>query len=191
MSRPNVFHARSRQIKIHRGEDSPGQSPQSTLDCLPGTTDVQLKALSEILGPLVNDSKDKKHCVRCHATFTENNNHPSACKIKHSDYGDGDRYEAGSETLRITLPCCGIEYLSEDGEGPNVYCYTSTHTTDPSEVMYYDDNGDDGEECGNENVVTCQEKGCTTQKRKSAGGKSSAPNKKRYKTFHPVLPVDS
>lgn len=112
---------------------------------------TQIDTLLVLVQPLASAASTKLHCVRCHKSFFEHTNNSTACRILHHDYGDGERTEIGDDAITITVSCCGIEYDSE--EGPDTKdCIVAEHTTLPEEVVYYDEDEDDG---GNRFVVTC------------------------------------
>ncbi|KZP15148.1 hypothetical protein FIBSPDRAFT_935384 [Athelia psychrophila] len=137
---------------------------RALIAALTNSTDEQVKALSDMLSSVAKAASTQKHCVRCHDPFFENQNHPKACTIKHNSEADADRAEIGSDTMVAELACCGYTYNPEEENPSNKPCIFAAHTSNPEDVDYFD--GDQGE--GNENVITCGEKGCTKKKRKGA-----------------------
>ncbi|KAG8731197.1 hypothetical protein FRC10_001973, partial [Ceratobasidium sp. 414] len=111
-------------------------------------------AAKRLLGPLVASTQNPLHCVRCHASYVEQENKRGACKIPHEepDYiGDdaSDDYpvsEDDSEDSRgremyemMRYPCCG-ERFREDRPGmAEEFCVHDKHTTDPRKVEYFID----------------------------------------------------
>lgn len=151
---------------------SPANLQKALLAALPNSTDEELRALSNMLSSVNKAASTQKHCVRCHDTFYENQNHPKACTIPHNDEPYTDRAEIGSDRIVAVMQCCGFTYDPEQRD-PSRFCILAMHTTDPKGVKYYDEE----EEDGNENVVTCEEKGCAKAKRKAAS--ANGPAKKR------------
>ncbi|KAH7929926.1 hypothetical protein BV22DRAFT_1028891 [Leucogyrophana mollusca] len=149
---------------------------QSLLHALPEATDVQLSALATLLASVSKAGSSPKHCVRCHKKFYENRNAQDSCRIEHDGREDGERTEIGDDATTMVEACCGLEYDGDDG-CPTQFCIIAAHTTDPEEVEYYD-----SDEEGNQNVVTCKEKGCTKKKRKAPpkrNGSNSRTKKKQ------------
>lgn len=157
---------------------APNQLQKALVAAVPNTSESQLKMLSEVLAPLAKTASVKKHCVRCHKTFLENQNHPKACTIEHAE-GDCERTRTGDDAMTVTLYCCGLKYDSDDNP-PTKFCIAAPHTIEPSEVEYYDED-EDGDSVGNENVVTCEENGCAIKKRKAVSmPKGERSTKKRH-----------
>ncbi|RDB24202.1 hypothetical protein Hypma_008650 [Hypsizygus marmoreus] len=155
-----------------------GSTPEKIQSCLLQSmkkASIQdIDTLSALLAPLASQADTTEHCVRCHAEYTENTNHPKACKIEHGE-GDGERTRIGDDAITMTLDCCGIQFDSEE-EPPTPFCILARHTINPDQVVYYD--GDKGE--GNEHVVTCEEFGCKKKRKKAATSNTKkAPAKKR------------
>ena len=125
------------------------------LDALETASDTELEVLAALLAPLSAHAGVKKHCVRCHLTYTENKNHSSACKIKHNDEGETD-YDIGCDEGITTLNCCGISFGSED-EPDTTICFSAPHTTDVDDVLYYESANDDEDDV-NTNVIRCEVK---------------------------------
>ena len=150
---------------------TPGKIQTCLLKSLNAASTEEREVLSVLLAPLTADAGVSLHCVRCHSTYTENKNHPSACKINHNDEGDSERTEIGYEDMTTTVACCGASFDSE--EGPDTeYCFEAPHTTDVDAVLYYDKVDDDDDFDGvNQNVVSCESRRCfstvTKQKRKA------------------------
>lgn len=145
---------------------TPDNLQKALLAALPNSTDEQLQALSSMLLPVTKEASTQKHCVRCHNAFFDTQNHPKACTIMHGQF-DGERASVGSDRCVATFFCCDLQFDPEQDDYEGEPCIEEAHTTDPNDVDYYD--GDQGE--GNENVVTCGEKGCSKAKRKAASTK--------------------
>ncbi|RDB24130.1 hypothetical protein Hypma_008665 [Hypsizygus marmoreus] len=139
-----------------------------------------MDALSTLLAPLASDAKTSRHCVRCHQEYSENTNDNQACKIKHgmSD-ADGDLHSDYSDTCMITLYCCGKQHLKD--EMPTEWCIVASHTTNPEDVMYYDEEEDERDDRGNERVVNCEEFGCMKKRKKPATSSKDKPPAKKIK----------
>lgn len=137
------------------------------LEALETAPDTELEALAALLAPLSAQADVKKHCVRCHITYTENKNHSSACQIKHNDEGETD------EGI-TTLNCCGISFNAEYGPAPG-FCISARHTTDMDDVLYYESANDD-EDNVNTNVISCEAKGCSKKRKavKKGGNKGGS-----------------
>ena len=85
-------------------------------------------------------SKDRQ-CVRCHDTFTKDDNDPGSCVIPH--VFDGDKYQRWGYGVRCTSDCCG-ERTSLLGETPGNgdykdldrlgKCFVGRHTTSVTSV---------------------------------------------------------
>jgi hypothetical protein len=102
----------------------------------------------------------ERHCVRCHAPFTNGNNGPGACTIPH--VFDTDPNFTGQvledKVYSYSSQCCGsgVE-LEEQGAGNEDYlnaddlgwCYQGYHTTDVDEV-------EDEEEYNDVNILRCK-----------------------------------
>ena len=58
-----------------------------TQTCLLKSLEKAPTAEQEVLSPLTADADVSLHCIRCRSAYTENKNHPSACKIKHNNEG--------------------------------------------------------------------------------------------------------
>lgn len=131
-----------------------------------------------MLSPVTKAASIQKHCVRCHDTFYENQNHSAACNINHNEYANTDRAETGDDALESVLACCYLTYNpEEDSFDGKPGCIVEAHTTNPKDVAYFD--GDQEE--GNENVITCAERGCIQAKRRGAltnEGQKAAKKKK-------------
>ncbi|KZP15147.1 hypothetical protein FIBSPDRAFT_1048371 [Athelia psychrophila] len=148
---------------------SPANLQKALLSALPNSTDEELGALSNMLSSVKKAASTQKHCVRCHDTFYENQNHPKACTIQHTD--EADTVYVGNTLVAVML-CCGFRFDPEQNN-PSKFCILATHTTNPKDVKYYDED----EEDGNVNVITCEETGCVKTKRK--GASSNGPAKKK------------
>ncbi|KDR74895.1 hypothetical protein GALMADRAFT_249809 [Galerina marginata CBS 339.88] len=157
---------------------STGENIQACLiKSLTKATPEELKGLSTLLAPLSVQAGDKKHCVRCHVEYSDNENHQKACKIEHNKEGDYEQTNIGSDemTMTMTLYCCGIEFDSDDSP-PTRFCIVEAHTTDLGEVMYYDDATEDGD---NENVISCAKAGCSKKRKPAKEASASRVSKKR------------
>ena len=152
-------------------------------ECLPEAletaSDTELDVLASLLAPLSAQAGLKKHCVRCHLTYTENKNHSSSCKIKHNDEGDTE-IEIGTDEGITTLNCCGTSFHSEEAPDSKI-CFSAYHTTDVDDVLYYE-SANDGEDDVNTSVIRCEVNGCS-KKRKAAkkGGKKGESASKKQK----------
>ena len=152
------------------------------LKALETASDTELEVLTALLAPLSAQAGAKKHCVRCHLTYTENKNHATACEIKHNDEGETD-FEIGyDEGITGTLNCCGTSFHSENEPDTNI-CFSAPHTTDVDDVLYYESANDDEEDV-NTNVIRCEVNGCS-KKRKAVkkggnkGGSAGSSTKKQ------------
>ena len=150
------------------------------LDTLETASDTELEALAALLAPLSVQARVKKHCVRCHLTYTENKNHSSACEIEHNDEGETE-YERGYDDGITTLACCGTSFDAEY-EPDTKICISAPHTTDEDGILYYESANDD-EYNVNTNVVRCEVKGCSSSKKRKAtkkgGNKGGSASKKQ------------
>lgn len=162
---------------------APGNLQSTLLTALPGTSEAQRKVLSDVLAPLAQAAKDQKHCVRCHSPFYEHENHPDACAVEHNDDpGEPEHRGCWSDPAIYTLSCCDEEF-EEDDEPDDPICYRESHTTDPTNVIYYDEDSHE-QKAQNENVITCEENGCKIKKRKAPSkGKAAASTKKKKRVF--------
>jgi hypothetical protein len=127
--------ARDSSVRILHGNRSFIDAPPFPFDC--NVDGTPMRALPRIL--------------------FDNTNHDKACCIPHHDDGNGEWTEVDDGTITITESCCGIEYDMDEGP-PIEHCIMEAHTTEPSEVNYFDE---DGNEDGNRFVVTCEENGCS------------------------------
>jgi hypothetical protein len=124
-----------------------------------------------------NDAQEvEKHCVRCHTTFTEKNNGPSACSIPHVFTTEAECTGSTSWDSIYSYACrsayCSAR-LEEEGKGSWLWlnlkalgrCYRGYHTTDEEDVE--DDPG-----YNEVNILTCEldekSRKCVTD---GAGGK--------------------
>ncbi|KDR74894.1 hypothetical protein GALMADRAFT_566515 [Galerina marginata CBS 339.88] len=128
---------------------------------LPKATPEELKGLSTLLAPLSDQAGDRKHCLRCHVEYSDNENHKKACKIEHNEEGDSERTNVGSDEMTTTLFCCGIKFDAEHTGCPTRFCIEALHTTDPRKVVYYDED----KWKGNENVIPCAQAGCLKKRK--------------------------
>lgn len=151
------------------------------LDTLETASDTELEVLAALLAPLSTQAGVKKHCVRCHLTYTENKNHSSACNIKHNDEGDTE-FETGDDVGITTLSCCGISFDSEDKPDTEI-CISAHHTTNEDDVLYYESANDDEDDI-NTNVVRCEVYGCSKKRKivKKVGKKGGSASKKQKST---------
>jgi hypothetical protein len=145
------------------------------LDNIPEASVTQVDALLALMQPLASAASTKLHCVRCHKSFFEHANNPKSCRIPHDGRADGERTETGDDAVTMTESCCDISYDMEDGP-PTKYCIVAEHTIVPEDVVYYDEEEDDGE--GNQLVVTCATKGCKKRKVTSAAGQGEGKKKR-------------
>lgn len=149
------------------------------LDSLETASDTELEVLAALLAPLSTQARVKKHCVRCHLTYTENKNHSSACEIEHNDDRDNTVFEPGYDVGITTLTCCGTSFDAED-EPDTKICISAYHTTDEDDVLYYE-SANDGEDDINTNVVRCEVYGCFKKRKvvKKGGNKGGSASKKK------------
>lgn len=119
-----------------------------------------------MLSSVAKAASTQEHCVRCHETFYENQNHQEACAIDHN--------EEDGNSVFSELKCCDSSWYPKRGESPPPQpCILAKHTTNPKDVRYFDE--DEGG--GNENVISCEERGCVKKKRK--GASTGGPTKKK------------
>ncbi|RDB22851.1 hypothetical protein Hypma_010178 [Hypsizygus marmoreus] len=85
---------------------------------------------------MINELEAKKHCVRCHDTFSDADNESGDCVIPH--VFNCDEYQRTYMGLEYPSECCGEAVtLEEEGAGNNDWtnlddldmCYEGTHTT--------------------------------------------------------------
>ncbi|KAH6891684.1 hypothetical protein BKA70DRAFT_1325861 [Coprinopsis sp. MPI-PUGE-AT-0042] len=94
----------------------------------------------------VEDAQDiTRHCVRCHQTYKEVDNNPSACKIYHSK---PENYLPSQ--MRLWYACC-VVWLEPGQYFENVYCFIGRHTGQRVIVSY---NG--------ANILTCEGNECAS-----------------------------
>ena len=105
--------------------------------------------------PCVGPS-EKQHCVRCHKTFVEANNHRGACVVDHDPEGiwdeDGDPHGCGGSCQMWWNPRsenCSFRGHPECPDYCKPCCFEGKHTADPSEVIYND-----------VTIRTCEDEGC-------------------------------
>ena len=151
------------------------------LEAIETASDTELEALVALLAPLSAQAGVKKHCVRCHITYTENKNHSSACKIQHNDEGETE-YEVGTDEGITTLNCCGVSFNAEFEPAPG-FCISAPHTTDVDDVLYYESANDD-EYRVNTNLIRCETNGCSKKRKavKKGGNKGGSASKKQKST---------
>ena len=99
---------------------------------------------------------EKQHCVRCHKTFVEANNHRGACVVEHDPEGlwdeDGDPHGCGGTCKMWWNPRsanCSFRGHPECPDYCKPCCFEGKHTADPSDVFYND-----------VTIRTCEEEGC-------------------------------
>jgi len=160
---------------------APSNIQETLLNAVKTASDTELEVLAALLAPLSSQASAKKHCVRCHLTYTENTNGSSACKIKHNDEGETE-YEIGTDVGITTLSCCGISFDSEDTPDTDI-CFSARHTTDEEDVLYYGTDNEDEDDV-NTNVVKCKDKGCFKKRKatKKVGNKGGSASKKQKST---------
>lgn len=89
----------------------------------------------------------EKHCVRCHATYTEGENAAGACTIPHIFSSDGDfagRVIGYDKVYEYNARCCTGVTLEEEGAGNGRWldldeldpCYSGRHTSTVKNVKY-------------------------------------------------------
>lgn len=66
-------------------------------------------AAARLLEDLILDSKELRHCVRCHNDYFENENSPSACQMEHLEVDNStwERIVPEHAVYRGRLECCG------------------------------------------------------------------------------------
>ncbi|GJE94526.1 hypothetical protein PsYK624_106960 [Phanerochaete sordida] len=99
----------------------------------------------------------RKHCVRCHGVYTDEENTSKSCVIPHLFCSDGrgtGGMGEGGKIYEYEALCCEDVVVEEEGAGNDNYrmrglgfCLVDRHTEDP-EVAAEDHNG--------ENVVPCE-----------------------------------
>jgi len=104
-----------------------------------------------------NEDVMERHCVRCHATYSNSSNGPEACTIPHVFATDptftGEVRE--EKVYSYQSRCCGSAVeVEEEGEGilnadELDWCYEGYHTTDVDEV-------EDEEEYNGVNIRRCK-----------------------------------
>jgi len=92
------------------------------------------------------EDEAEQHCVRCHDTFTNNENGPSSCTIPHLFDTMPSHITAHGGYVKISgygSRCCGPDVeVEEEGVGANRFtnldeldqCYEGYHTMDVGEV---------------------------------------------------------
>ncbi|KAG9118845.1 hypothetical protein FRC07_006439 [Ceratobasidium sp. 392] len=132
---------------------------------------VQL--VKELVTPILLDGyDDPRHCARCHESYTERDNHASACIILCSGKLHSFALKMTPMQPYVLMECCGriFKHLS-NWKYSELTCTEERHTDNPDEVLYYDPSRrqgvDDGKpkdaiplEKNNPNVVACAVKGC-------------------------------
>ncbi|KIM49670.1 hypothetical protein M413DRAFT_438833 [Hebeloma cylindrosporum] len=85
-----------------------------------------------------------RHCLRCHGSFTEDDNGPRACVIPH--VFDGEDYRRSAGGITYISRCCGEgATVFEDPPGNGVYedfdqlgkCFVGRHTTQEWDVILH------------------------------------------------------
>ena len=88
-------------------------------------------------------AQTEKHCVRCHTTYTEENNTAGSCLIPHvfdSDPESAGRTFRGCEVHEYRADCCDTVTLKEEGSGDWAWlnspepCFEGFHTSDATTV---------------------------------------------------------
>jgi hypothetical protein len=124
-----------------------------------------------VMKPLDEEASALKHCVRCHEAFTEYDNAEEWCEIDHHEHQSKEpegQPKPDREGCKTTLSCCGLQL--DPTEGPSdSSCFTGRHTTNVIEVKYWDVGGG-GEKGLNQNVVSCQTRGCTKKRKADETG---------------------
>lgn len=90
------------------------------------------------------DDAQPRHCVRCHATYTDAENSAAACAIPHvfsSDCRFSGRVIGYDKVYEYEAQCCDGVVLEEEGAGnmdwinpPDEPCFEGYHTTDVEEA---------------------------------------------------------
>lgn len=108
-----------------------------------------------------DDEEKERHCVRCHATFTENANQETSCAIPHAFVTEPHMtgaYSGYEKVYSYESECCGSRVtLEEEGAGNNAWmnlhqlgmCYEGYHTEDVDEV-------EEEEEYNEVNIRLCE-----------------------------------
>lgn len=116
----------------------------------------ELRVLKGLLNDALNSFELELHCVRCHESYVESENHNRACRIPHSDQ-EGvaqDRYDE----LWQGFDCCGVDF-----DANNTFCVVDRHTVEEAGIVYYGEEGvdEDSEYFGmNKNVIRCEDHDC-------------------------------
>jgi len=141
-------------------------------------SETQLEALASLLAPLSAQADVKRHCVRCHVTYTQNENHSTACEIKHNEGGETE-IELRNDEGVTTLNCCGTSFSSEDVPDREI-CFSAPHTTNVEDVLYCE-SGNEDDDGVNTNVVRCGIEGCPKKRKamKQGGNKGGSASKKQ------------
>ncbi|KAG8794886.1 hypothetical protein FRC12_020523 [Ceratobasidium sp. 428] len=138
------------------------------------TKTVQL--VKELVTPILLDGyTDSRHCVRCHKSYTEKDNHTGACIIRCSGQRHPFTLAATPTVPYLMSECCGRVFKDvKNWKYTKLVCVEERHTTDPDEVIYFDPNRwqnmedgkpKDAEHLGNNNptVLPCVVKGCNKE----------------------------
>lgn len=96
-----------------------------------------------LLEDLIIESRESRHCIRCHSDYFQNENGPSACQMEHLqiDNSTWERVLPGSLMYRGRLQCCGQwEYpdghpLPAGPDEPTDLCIETWHTPNHSEIQ--------------------------------------------------------
>ncbi|KAG8708114.1 hypothetical protein FRC08_000100 [Ceratobasidium sp. 394] len=127
-----------------------------------------VQIVKELISPILLDgNKGVKHCVRCHKTYTEADNHYAACIIHCTGPFQPFSLYTSFQSYRMAN-CCGRVFEDVNSwDYTKVVCIKERHTDDPREVIFFDPNrkharSKDAAPLGtnNWNVLTCETKGC-------------------------------
>ncbi|KAG8739223.1 hypothetical protein FRC10_005880 [Ceratobasidium sp. 414] len=137
-----------------------------------------IQMVKELVTPILLDGNtDNRHCVRCHESYTEQDNHGTACIIQCSGKLHAFALKTTPKQSYYMAECCGRVFKVVDGWNyTNLVCIEERHTDDPDVVKYFDPNrgqkaedvkSKDGKpkdavplESNNPNVLACAVKGC-------------------------------
>ncbi|KAG8708112.1 hypothetical protein FRC08_000098 [Ceratobasidium sp. 394] len=141
-----------------------------------------IQVVKELVTPILLDGiTDDRHCVRCHETYQERDNHGAACIIRCSGTFHHFAVKTISKQSYFPTECCGQVFKNvADWNYTNLACIEDRHTDDPDVVDYFNpDRGLKAEEerskdgkpknavplgSNNPKVLACAVKGCAKKK---------------------------
>ncbi|KAG9120695.1 hypothetical protein FRC07_003702 [Ceratobasidium sp. 392] len=110
-------------------------------------TPSDLAAYKKLLGLLATSNQTPLHCVRCHASYLEQENNTGVCRIPHDEpeyLGDdaSDDYPYSNDGIEdlgsmMKYPCCGERFRQDEMDGGDGFCVEGPQTTDPKKVEYF------------------------------------------------------